>query len=543
MSENVRLKKWLLWVVTIILYLYAWQSTFAQEPLPSEKLFEEHIIYNHDGPNIIGHMSITNRSSEINQSTWLYIKTALEHYKKSKPIFIILELDTPGGEVFAAQQISNALQEFDFQENIPVLAYINNWAISAGAMIAYSCRFIAVVKGGSMGAAEPVLADTTTGKMESASEKIRSVIRTDFANRASYFDRNPLIAEAMVDKDMIVVMRDHKISKLENESQIRLEGPEPDIVISPKGKLLTLNAEELLKYGVANLIIPPTKLAPLTPEEMQSGKWPADKLALFHQPFFNAIPNATVEAYQMDWKMLFFSFLMSPLISSLLFMGMTIGFYMEFSAPHFGIPGTVAVTCLFLILLSSFALEIGNWLELILLLTGFVIVLVELFVLPTFGLLGFIGALFFLMGLFGIMVPGIDSVDFEFSTFSLNPAGVAVVQRLAWFCASLLLSCIAIFFIARYAPYSKLSSFKRFVLEGHEQVGYIAGEAHKDLPQPGEEGEVFVTLRPSGKVIIQGNIYDALSIGPLIEKGEKVVVVNLDGSTIMVNTISKTGLS
>ena len=161
------------------------------------------IPYRTDGPNTIGYLVIGDRVSGINQSTWLYVKTALDVYKQSRPLFLILELNTPGGEVYSAQLISDALKDLDTQYDIPVIAYVNNWAISAGAMIAYSCRFIAVAKDGSIGAAEPVIEDAT-GKMETASEKVNSALRADFANRAHFFGRNPYIAEAMVDKQMIL---------------------------------------------------------------------------------------------------------------------------------------------------------------------------------------------------------------------------------------------------------------------------------------------------------------------------------------------------
>ena len=174
-----------------------------------------------------------------------------------KPAFIILELNTPGGEVYAAQRISDALQDFDTQYNIPTVAFIDNWAISAGAMLAYSCRFIGIVKDASMGAAAPVF--ISGGAMEAAPEKINSALRSDFSNRAGFYNRNPLIAEAMVDKDIILVVRHGEVVKLENEEQIELSGPDPDIVITTKGKLLTLDAKAMLEYGVADFAVMPQR--------------------------------------------------------------------------------------------------------------------------------------------------------------------------------------------------------------------------------------------------------------------------------------------
>jgi len=508
----------------------------------SEKSLEErlkaHIKYDPHGPNQIGHIIVEGQSG-ISQSTWLYVKTALDHYKQTKPIFVILELNTPGGEVFASQEISDALKSLDTQYNIPVIAFINNWAISAGAMLAYSCRFIAVVKDGSIGAAEPVI-QGSSGELQTASEKINSALRADFANRARFFDRNPYIAEAMVDKDTILVLRHGQILKLDNENQIRTTGTDPDIIISHKGKLLTLNAEQAIKYGVADLLLLPQKLEPITPKEQEEGKWPASKMLLFHYPFFENIPNAVIDSYRMDWKTHFFVILAHPMVSSLLFLGMLLGFYMEINTPGFGLAGTLALTCLFLIVLSSLSLEIANWLELIFLLTGVLIILVELFILPTFGLLGFIGILLFIVGLFGMMLPGVGSVSFELDTHSLNAAGEAFFERLAWLCGTVVLAFVLMVIMGRFITPS-LVGFRRFVLTGHEQEasqGYIAGENPHELPQPGSKGEVIATLRPAGKVIINDMIYDAISEGSFIEKGAPIVVARLDGSVIVVEKIS-----
>jgi membrane-bound ClpP family serine protease len=511
------------------------------QPLKEEDNdFQKFIHFNTKGPNTIGHILIDDREGGINQSTWLYVKQALSYYTQKKPIFVILELNTPGGEVFAAQKISDALKDLDTQYNIPVVAFINNWAISAGAMLAYSCRFITAVKDASMGAAEPVYADEM-GKMEAASEKVNSALRTDFANRAAFFGRNPLIAEAMVDKDMILVLRHGKVTKLDSESQIRTKGPDPDFLISPKGKLLTLSSEQLVEFGVANLLLPPEKLTPITTEEEWKGEWPASKMLLFQAPFFNAIPEAHIDSYRMDWKTRFFVFLATPLVSSLLFMGLMVGAYLEFSNPGLSLPGFVAGLCLFLIILSTFSLQIANWLELILLLTGVALLLVELFVLPTFGLLGILGLLLFIIGLFGMLLPSLGSIQFDYDTQTLNAAGQYFFKRLAWLSATFVTSLIIIALLARYVM-PQFSGFQRFVLSGHEQEaskGFIASGDLSELPQVGEKGSVMVNLRPAGKVIIHEHIYDAISTGNFIEAGQTVVVTRLDGSTVMVREVTE----
>ena len=514
------------------------QSEETIPPAVLEKL-QTYIKFDPEKQNQIGYISIDDHTQGISESTWLYVKKALDHYKQTKPIFVILNLNTPGGEVFAAQKISDALKDLDTQYNIPVVAYVNNWAISAGAMLAYSSRFIIITKDASMGAAEPILA-TETGETKTASEKINSAIRTDFANRASFFGRNPFIAEAMVDKDIILVKRHGKIIKLDMESQIKTTEPDPDIIISPKGKLLTLSAEQLIEYSVADIMVPPTKITSITETEKEAGKWPASKMPLFQQPFFNKIPNTVVDEYQMDWKTRFFVLLASPAVSSLLVLGLMIGFYMEISNPGFGIPGTIATLCLFFIILSYLSLQIANWLEVILLLTGLAIILIELFVLPTFGLLGFVGILFFIAGLFGILLPGLENFSFDYDSNTVNAAGEAILSRLAWFSGTMILGFIIMVILGRYFT-PKAAAWSRLVLEGHEQEGYVAGIPAADLPKPGTKGIVFATLRPTGKVIINDTIYDAIAEGTFIEKDTPIVVSSIDGSNVVVDVDADLG--
>ncbi len=339
----------------------------------------------------------------------------------------------------------------------------------------------------------------------------------------------------MVDKDLILVRRYGKIIKLDAEAQVRKTGQAPDVLIKAKGKLLTLSAEQMMDYGVADLLLLPEKLAPITEEERAEGRWPASKMLLFQQPFFKEIPQALVETYKMSWQTKFFALLATPLISSLLVLGLMIGFYVEISSPGFGLAAMVALTCLFLLILSNFALQLVGWLEIIMLLTGLLIVFVELFIVPTFGILGFVGLLLFIGGLFSMLLPSIGSVSFEVDSHSLNAAGQVFVERLAWLAGTLIVGVIIIMLLTRYVM-PKFGLFQRLVLHGEQDAskGYIAGEDPVNLPPPGSPGEVLATLRPAGKVIIHDNVYDVVSAGGFIEKGERIVVLRLDGSKIVV---------
>ena len=195
--------------------------------------------------------------------------------------------------------------------------------------------------------------------------------------------------------------------------------------------------------------------------------------------------------------------------------------------------GSLALLCLFLIILSSYALEIANFLELIFLLAGLAVILVEVFVLPTFGLLGFVGVLLFLAGLFGMMIPGVASVSFEYDTQTLNAAGQVFIERLGWLCGTLLASGFIIFLLARYVT-PRFGAFNRFVLKGNEQVGYLAVDAPASFPKAGARGVAATPLRPSGKVVVDDVLYDAISDGTFIDKDREVIVTGAQGGGLVV---------
>lgn len=493
--------------------------------------YEKHIQFHPSEPNTVGYLRVDDKEGSISQSTWIYIKNGLDYYKQHKPIFIILELNTPGGEVFPAMKISDALHQFDTQEGIPVVTVINNWAVSAGAMLAYSTRYITTARDGIMGAAEPVT--IKNGEMQSASEKVNSAFRTDFANRAEFFGRNRLIAEKMVDKSSILVFRDNKITPLNSESEILPS----DIVISNKDKLLTLNAEQMLKYQVADMILEPVMLEPLTAEEKSRGIWAGEKTPLFHQPFFNTIPQVTIHEYIPDWKTQLFMALAHPMVSSLLFFGLMMGFYMEMNTPGFGVAGSIAAICLTLIILSSFSQEIGSFLEVTLMLLGALILILDFTLLPTFGLLGFFGTLLFLVGLFAVMLPGLDSFNYEFDTNTWNAAGEIFMDRLTWYLITFVTGVLAILILARFiSPSNRL--FRRLVLSGGEQVaseGYTTAPDLASTPVRGTEGRAVTTLRPAGKAEFEDKLYDVISDGALIEKGTSILVVRTENGNIIVS--------
>lgn len=494
--------------------------------LPEETLKEKSFPALHlTQQSWIGRIVINDKKQGISDATWMYVKAAIDHFKEKRPACVIVELNTPGGEIYASQRISNALRSLDMKDGIPVIAYVNNWAVSAGAMLAYSCRYIIVAPDATMGAATPVF--QTQDGMKAAPEKINSAMRADFANRASFFGRNPDIVRAMVDPDIILVRRKGQIIALCSEGDLNTTPGEKDEVISPKGKLLSLTADQMNEFGVADMVVP--KEIAFFPDDEIAQKSPVRQTPFRTIPELAAYPDVPVETFQMDMKTSVIAFFASPLVCSALAFVVFVCFYLEMSSPGMVLPGIVGSAALFLLLIGSFAQEALSWFEPLCVLVGLAFIAIELAFFPTLGFLLFIGGALLVFGIICLVVPGIGSVRFEGDT--LNAAGEYVVHRLAWFSGAFLLAIPAIIYLSRHLSLKTLR-FSGIILENPSLQ-------ERELPNicRGEECMVASPLRPSGKIEHNGHLFDAVSDGRYIEEKTRVHVVEVRGNIIVVEPV------
>ncbi len=210
----------------------------------------------------------------------------------------------------------------------------------------------------------------------------------------------------------------------------------------------------------------------------------------------------------------------------LLIIGFT-GVIIEFQVPGFGAPGITGIVCLGLYFGSSYLAGVADWVSIIFLLLGFVLLMLEFFVIPGFGVVGVLGFLSVFAGLFtAIYGTGIPDISDPFSSSRVFEGLVVVFAGLG---GSILLGWALSRFLPR-SPY-----LKRLV---HDQSlkasdGYVAGNADAaDLI--GKFGRTATTLRPSGKIRLEGRVLDAESDGSIIEADVEVEVVRATPMAIVV---------
>lgn len=416
---------------------------------------------------------------EINNVASAYVTRLVADVEAKNADALFLELNTFGGRVDAAVAIRDALIDLE----IPVIVYINKRAISAGALISLACDKIVMAPGGTIGAATPVMAGPGQEVPEAVEEKYLSYFREEMRSTAESSGRDPDVAEAMVDKDKVI------------------EG------LSEEGKLLTLTTKKALEIGFADL-------------EASSA---AEALAALGYP-------EQTEELERSWSEELVGFLTSQAIASFLFLAMVVFAYMEYQTPGFGLFGGGAILCFLILFFSHYLVNLAGWEELILFAAGILLIILEVFVIPGFGIAGIAG-IFCLLASGVLMLLAGDWSDFSFT----NPFTLDAVQRVT---LSTLLGCGVLILLLRLLPQRNLGPSKHLMLGttlgGDAGYHSFEGGNGNDESLVGTTGEALTTLRPSGRARIGGVRMEVEAQGEFIDKGEAVRVVKKAGGRVIV---------
>ncbi len=408
---------------------------------------------------------------EVNRWYASYIKNGLEEAKKNDASLIILEIDTPGGLLSSALEIKNALIESE----IPVAAYINKNALSAGALISLSCLEIYMSDGSIIGAATPVYLQG--GEPKKASEKEVSAMRAAMRASAENSKKNAKAAEAMVDETIVLTKRDDGID-LDNKT------------------LLTLSADEAVKINIAN-----SKANSV--EEILKIKNINDDYEIIN-----------FEEGQYDFILRFLS---NPAVLSILISIAIAGIYLEIKTPGFGVGGVVAIVCFFLFFTAQFLIGDSGFISPAVFVLGIILLALEIFVIPGFGVTGIAG----IIAIFA-------SIFMSFGIANISQAVFVIF-------VSLIIDIILIILMARFMTKSKVFKSKMFLET--DTSGYHSSESYDDLL--GLEGIAYTPFRPSGNILIDDKKYDAISEGEFIQKDAKLKVILVNGNKIVVKEIKE----
>ena len=399
-----------------------------------------------------------------------FVQRVLDEAQKNQAAAVVLDINTFGGRVDAAVQIRDAL----LNSPVRTIAFIDKRAISAGALISLAAQTIVMAPGSTIGAATPVQSGPTGSTTAPTSEKTVSYVRKEFRATAESRKRPPLIAEAMVDSDVVI----------------------PDV--SEKGKLLTLTTEEALKLKVADL-------------QANSIEALLKELNILDTELRSFTPNWAEEVVR---------FLTHPVVSSLLVSVAMLGIFLELRTPGFGAPGVIGLSSLSLFMWGHWLVQLAGWEELLLALLGVFLFALELFVIPGFGIVGILG----LLALLGALV---------MSTLGAGSHSGFVLWAVVRMGFSVALAIVLTALFLKFLP--KLPIGRKLILStALDTSDGFSSAPPSDYQWLGRTGHAHSTLRPAGIADFQGHRVDVVSDGEFIDAGAPIRVLHVDGNRIVV---------
>lgn len=342
-----------------------------------------------------------------------FVARALEEAEEGGASLVVLDVDTPGGRIDAAWEIMDAVRE----SPVPVVAWVNRRALSAGAMIALAADRLWMRPGSTIGAATPV-----TGEGAKASEKMVSAMRSEFRALAEERGFDPAIGEAMVDESVEI----------------------PGVVAV--GRLLTLTTEEAVSLGVA------TGTADAWADLLAAEGAAGAETAL-------AVPN---------WAERLVRLLTHPALAPLLLSLGFLGLLVEIRTPTFGLAGGVGLLCLAAFFGAHWLVNLAGIEELLLLGAGVALVALEILVVPGVGLAGFFGGLAILASVTLSMLGSFPTVNDVISVLGIVALSLLAVGLLAWG-------------VVRHLPHSRGLSGIFLERSTSRETGYLSAPDQSEL--------------------------------------------------------------
>ena len=423
---------------------------------------------------------------EISPSLLMFLRRAEKVAESSGASAIVFEMNTYGGRLDSAEEITSALNH----ATIPTYTFINSNAGSAGSLIALATQHIYMAPVSAIGAAAPVL---PTGEDLPLTEREKTISYWSALIRSSAMKNghNPDVGEAFMNKEKEVKIGDR--------------------VIHPKGTLLTLNAQEatekfngkpLLADGIADSVVDLMQKAGLKGKAVSLGPTGFEQLAFW-----------------------------ITALAPLLLLGGIIGAYLEFKIPGATMPGIISAICFALFFLGHYLAGLAGWEVVALFILGTVLVIIEiLFFAHSTIVFGVVGVFLILASLFWAMIDHYPGETFF-------PTGRALAVPLLNLFLALIGAAIVIALLVRYLP--RTSVYRRFALMTSNPPGpSLAGVPREfataiDL-SPGTEGISLSILRPSGKARFLDQIIDVVTQGEFIPPNTSITVVRRDGMRVVV---------
>lgn len=464
----------------------------------------------------------------ISDNEMRFFRKTLERAHTERARALILELDTPGGSVETAFKYLSIMEK----SRVPIVVYLNPNGISAGMIIAMGADRAAISPNGLIGDAMPISMGVNgvkpvTEKPEKTQDKSSAPAKTEKQPEEVKKSPSGTQSPAMLEEILREVQNlrksgeDKEDKALADQKFLTVFFKMLQVLAEKNSrpvKVIRAMADPYTKLDLAADGIAHDKRSPLTLSAREAKKLKVvDHIADNREDLLRQLGLQDAELIEVKRTATeqIGLFLATPAIAGLLLVIGLVGIFVEIKTPGFGVPGVLGVSALTLFFLGHIACGASDWGPMVVFFVGLLLVALEIFVIPGFGLVGFLGLLCILVSFFWAF--GFENIytALRVITFSLT-AAIAIMILLATFVLP------------------KMPLFRRVALETvlSSEEGCKATTADNSLI--GSEGVAVTPLRPAGVVRIGQERHDAASEGDFLEVGTVVVVTACNGFQLTV---------
>ncbi len=427
---------------------------------------------------------------------------------------LIYDIDSPGGFLLASEEIATEIAGLDPAE-VTTVAWIEHEAISGAAVVALGCDRIVMTPSARIGDIG-VITPGHDGAFDRVPEKLISPFLVTMEELAKKKDRPPALLQAMVDRNLKVYEVTHReTGRRSYMTQFEIDAAGGQWV---QGPLVPESREEIL-----------LTLSGTRAHELGLADAPCESLAELRLRL-GIDQDEQLEPRQASWVDTVVFFLNTQTGAFLLMSAAILCLYLEVHLPG-GFFGIVSAAMFALFFWSRYLGGTAGSLELIMFLLGMGLLVLEIFVIPGFGVFGISGIL--------LVVGSLVMASQTFSGMTAGERFHETMTGLGTLAGSLLTVIAAASILNYFLP--SLPGIRHLILtppgqiadstQDHEGSG-LPGDVYR--PQAGDRGTAATMLRPAGKATFGDQFVDVVSEGSFIDPGTEIEVVHTAGNRIVV---------
>lgn len=500
------------------------------------------------------------------------LERRIEQARQKGAGIIIFDMDTPGGLVTSSIAIADLIREL---VDVKTVAWVNPNAHSGGSLVAVACDEIVMTRSSRMGDSQVIMGGPggAAAVPEELQPKAYTPVLTDFRTSAKLNGYSQVLVEAFVIPEREVwwvenlKTKEHKFvfrkEKLELLQETQEPAKEPDDQDAegesredpngkgskktaapparpgkePEWKLVETYYDPVLDMEIDTLqpVVRDDQLLEMSPGEAFAYGF-SKGVITGEEELKERYGVTTLIRLAPTWSEALAYWLTSDYVRGFLMLIILLGVYVEFHTPGVGVPGLVALICLAVFVGAPYLTGLANIWEILFIVVGVVLMALEVFVIPGFGLAGIAGIALVLLGLLATFVPDEPGRSVPLYLPSLPQTMDYLRRGVITLVSSMALSLLGMVMLSKYLP--RLPVFRRIVPANPTPSEVLTEDPYRGAARVGDVGETEGPLRPAGKARFQSVLVDVVTQGEYLEAHVKVEVIERRGNHVVVRAVT-----